>query len=227
MLSASTFHTLSSTFLVARFRVWTQGLLLLLVFGQQTNAQNFPVQAFLQVAPPYSSYLPDYAQSSNNQMKVLLTLTDFTVPSQQVKVRLRFEGNGYSIENPAYLNLPPITLMPSAPFELSGADLIPYLSSNNLIFTGINVGDYEQRKVLPEGPCLICVEVREFGGVNESVLGNPTCTNVWFANYDPPYLNSPICGTETNVTDPQQLVFTWTPLNLITSTGIGNVAYVF
>ena len=61
--------------------------LALFLTSLQGLAQTYPVQSFVQITPPFSSYLPDYADPFNNQMKVLLTLTDFTVPSHQVRIK--------------------------------------------------------------------------------------------------------------------------------------------
>jgi len=113
----------------------------------EVSAQTYPIQVFVQVTPPHTSYLPDYANPTNEQMKVFLTLTDMTVPAYDVQLRFKFQGNGYSIENPTYLNLPPITITPGVPYQLSGAALASYLNSQNLVFSGINVADYENRKV--------------------------------------------------------------------------------
>ncbi len=177
-------------------------------------SQTYPVQTFVQVSPPHTSYLPDYSDPFSNQMKIFLTLTDFTVPSYQVKLRFTLTGNGYSITTSSLLNLPTTTLSPGSPVEISGSDLAPYLSSQNLLFSGIDVADYEIRKVLPEGPCQICVEVIDFSNPNQAVLSNPACTQVWFSLNDPPLLNTPFCGNQITPTDPQQLIFSWTPLHM-------------
>ena len=194
--------------------------LIVLLTSLQTVAQNYPVQAQVQLLPPFTSYLPDYADPFNNQMKVMLTLTDFTVASHQVKIRITMEGNGYSIRTNEYLNLPPITITPGVPVEISGSDLAPYLTTENLIFTGINVADYTQRKVLPEGPCTICIEVIDFTSPNGTVLGNPACSQAWFARKNPPMLNQPMCGNNIPETTPQQILFSWSPDNTINTAGL-------
>jgi hypothetical protein len=189
-------------------------LLLAVLFSFQLKAQTYPIQTFVQVTPPFTSYLPDYTDPFNNQMKVLLTLMDFSVPSYQVKLRFTFEGSGYTITTSSLLNVPPVTVTPGVPVEISGTDLAPYLNSANLIFTGINVADYEQRKVLPEGPVSICVEVIDFSNPSQAVLSNPACAQVWFSLNDPPLVNAPFCGTQIQPADPQQIFFSWTPLHM-------------
>lgn len=203
-------------------------LITLIVFITAINAlgQTYPVQSFVQVTPPYSSYLPDYADPFNNQMKVLLTLTDFTVASHQVKIKITMTGNGYSITTNDFLNLPPINLTPGVPVEISGSSLAPYLATENLTFTGIDVNDYTQRKVLPEGPCTICIEVIDFTSPNNTILGNPTCSQIWFARQQPPMLNQPFCGNNVQDITPQQILFGWTPMNMGGPMGL-TTEYVF
>src|SRR5690606_23190089 len=147
-------------------------------------------------------------------MKVFLTLTDFTIPSYQVKLKFTFSGNGYSISTASLLNIPITTISPGVPTEISGSDLAPYLQTENLLFSGIDINDYQQRKILPEGPCEICVEVIDFSNPNQAVLSNPACTQVWFSLNDPPLLNTPFCGNEITPTDPQQMIFSWSPLHM-------------
>ena len=204
-------------------------LLVLLVFVGVAKSQNYPVQTFVQVSPPHTSYLPDYADPFSNQMKVLLTFTDFSYPSYNVKLRFKFEGNGYTITSGSLLPLPLFTITPGVPYEINGNDLAPYLATNNLVFSGINVSDYQTRKVLPEGPVTICVEVVDFSNPNQAVLSNPSCTPVWFSLNDPPLLNTPFCGNLITPADPQQLIFSWTPLhmNSINSAGTNYVFELF
>jgi hypothetical protein len=110
---------------------FVRNTLLLLVFLMQgvVRAQIYPVQTFVQVTPPYNSYLPDYADPFTNQLRVLLTLTDFSVPSTQVKLRFSIEGSGYSLQSVNLIAFPTITLTPGVPVEISGSDLAPYLST--------------------------------------------------------------------------------------------------
>jgi len=94
---------------------------LILIFTFNVKSQTYPVQTFVQISPPFTSYLPDYSDPFNNQMKILLTLTDFSIPSYQIKLRFTFQGNGYTITTSSLLNLPVSTLTPGVPLEISGA----------------------------------------------------------------------------------------------------------
>ncbi|MCH2236134.1 MAG: fibronectin type III domain-containing protein [Crocinitomicaceae bacterium] len=201
-------------------------LFLVLFSGLRTSAQTYPITTFVNLTPPYSSYLPDYADPFNNKLKVLLTLNDFTIPSYQVKLRFKIEGTGYSITSTDLTSLPVYTVTPGVPIEISGNDLAPYLSTSNLVFTGVNPIEYERTKVLPEGPTSICVEVIDYSNPNQSLLGNPACAQAWFSLNDPPLLNLPFCGSEIPATDPQNIVFSWTPLSMGSPFG-PSTEYVF
>ncbi|UKN01171.1 fibronectin type III domain-containing protein [Paracrocinitomix mangrovi] len=211
------------------FRLYKYLILLFVVFTTlQGRSQNYPVQTFVSITPPYSSYLPDYADPFNNQMKILLTLTDFAVPSHQVKLRFTIEGTGYTIKTKEDLStLPTITLTPGVPMEVSGSMLAPYLSSDNLQFLqGIDKAQYEATQLLPEGLANVCVEVINAENANQAVLSNPACGQYWFALYDPPLLNLPFCGDEVTPTDPQQIMFSWSPLHMVNPTSAAT-EYVF
>jgi hypothetical protein len=207
---------------------FVRNTLLLLVFLMQgvVRAQIYPVQTFVQVTPPYNSYLPDYADPFTNQLRVLLTLTDFSVPSTQVKLRFSIEGSGYSLQSVNLIAFPTITLTPGVPVEISGSDLAPYLSTANLVFSGLNPATYELSKILPEGPASICVEVVDVTSANQPVVGNPACAQTWFSLYDPPLLNTPFCGSEITPTDPQGILFSWTPLHMASPLS-GSTEYEF
>lgn len=187
-------------------------MMILLLLASIGRGQNYPVQAFVQLTPPYSSYLPDYSDPFNNQLKVLLTLTDFSVPSYQVKLRLSIEGQGYTIQSADLTNFPAILLSPGVPVEISGSDLAPYLATQNLIFNGIDVANYEQSKILPEGPATICIEVVDIP--TGAILGNESCAQSWFYKHQSPLLNLPICGSEITPTSPQSVMFQWTPMHM-------------
>ncbi|MEX1003306.1 MAG: fibronectin type III domain-containing protein, partial [Crocinitomicaceae bacterium] len=192
-----------------------------------SRAQNYPVQTFVTITPPYSSYLPDYADPFNNQMKILLTLTDFSVSTYEVKLRLSIQGQGYTIKTVQDLAaLPTIQLSAGVPTEVSGTLLAPYLSSDNLIFQGMDKAQYVTSQMLPEGPATVCVEVINAGNANQAVLSNPACGQYWFALYNPPLLNTPICGTEIMPLDPPQIMFSWSPLHMSSPTN-GATQYEF
>lgn len=201
-------------------------LFFLLLVTARGYTQVYPVQAFVQLSPPYTGYLPDYADPFSEQMKILLTLNDFSVPSYDVKIRLSITGSGFSMQTKPYAVFAPITLTPGQPLQISGSDLAPYLSSTNLDFTGVNVADYETRRVLPEGMYSVCVQVLDYYNTG-TILANSGCAQAWFALHEPPLLNTPFCGTQVTPMNPQVVLFNWSPLHMSSPGAAFNTEYDF
>jgi len=205
---------------------------LLLVFcvshsNDLLRAQIYPVQISAQLVPPYSGYLPDYANPTAEKLKVILQFNDFSQAQYNIKLRFEIKGNGFTISTKTFYNPPPITLLPGQPLLLSGADLAPYLNTNNLDFVGINQSQYQQRMALPEGYYSICVKAYDYYNTSPIQISNEACAQAWFTLSDPPYLNLPICGTAISPLTPQNILFQWTPVNMASPNSAFNTEYEF
>ena len=82
----------------------------LLALDQQGQAQNRPVTSTLQITPPYSVYLADYARPGSEQMQLYLLLRDLIEPAYDVRLRLTIEGSGIRLQTDPNFLPPPITL---------------------------------------------------------------------------------------------------------------------
>ncbi|MDF9800466.1 hypothetical protein OKW21_005729 [Catalinimonas alkaloidigena] len=180
----------------------------LLIVGGNLYAQNRPVNATLQITPPYSVYLADYARPGSEQMQVYLLLRDLSEPAYDVQLRLTIEGSGIRLQtNPSYLP-PPITLEGGMPLIISGETLAPYLDSRNLEFSGISRAEYEQRRALPEGFYQFTIEVIDYRRADRS-LSRPATFTAWFTLNEPPRITAPICGSTLPLMDPTHILFQW------------------
>ena len=195
--------------------------------NDQLQAQIYPVQISAQLVPPYSGYLPDYADPTSEKLKVILQFNDFSQAQYNIKLRFEIKGNGFTISTKTFYNPPAITLLPGQPLLLSGADLAPYLNSNNLDFVGINQSQYQQRMALPEGYYSICIKAYDYYNTNPIQISNEACAQAWFTLSDPPYLNLPICNTAITPLTPQNILFQWTPVNMASPNSAFNTEYVF
>jgi len=195
--------------------------------GGEAYCQNYPIQISAQLTPPYSGYLPDYADPSSEKLKVILQFNDFTVAQYDLKLKFEIKGNGFTLSTKTFYNPPPITLLPGQPLLLSSIDLAPYLNSNNLDFVGINQSQYEQRMALPEGYYSICVKAYDYYNGTNIQVSNEACTNAWFTLSDPPFLNLPLCGSVITPQTPQNVLFQWTPVNLGSPNSAMNTEYEF
>ena len=196
--------------------------------GADIIAQTYPVQLSTNLIPPYSGYLPDYADPSSEKLKVILQFNDFTVAQYNVRLKFEIKGSGFTLTTKQLYNPPPLQIEPGVPFLLSGADLAPYLNSSNLDFVGINQSQYEQRMALPEGYYTICVKAYDYYNNGGTVqVSNEACAQAWFTLSDPPFLNLPFCNASVTPQTPQNILFQWTPMNMGSPNSAFNTEYDF
>jgi hypothetical protein len=200
---------------------------LLALLARVTVSQTFPVQLSTQLIPPYSGYLPDYADPSSEKLKIIIQFNDFTQPQYNIRLKIEIKGNGFTLVTKQLFNPPPLALQPGVPLLLSGADLAPYLNSNNLDFIGINQAQYEQKMALPEGYYSVCVKAYDYYNSGNIQVSNEACAQAWFTLSDPPFLNLPSCGLSVTPQTPQNLVFQWTPMNMSSPNSAMNTEYEF
>lgn len=199
------------------------------LFGvNSAGAQTIhPVTASLQLVPPYSVYLADYAAPGNDKLRAILTLNDLSQPSYTVRLRLKVELNGRVImqTDPVYRGSA-ITLMPGMPQIITGSQLNEYLVSDHLQFVnGFSRENYERTKALPEGAYRICVTAYDYNRSDDVAISNDGCNIFFFQKNEAPLLNFPLCNSRVDRKDPQFLSFTWsirnTPSFVTGSSGTG------
>jgi len=195
--------------------------------GGEVFAQTYPVQLITQLIPPYSGYLPDYADPASEKLRIILQFNDFTVPQYNVRLKIEIKGNGFTLLTKQLFNPPPITVQPGVPLLISGTDLAPYLNSNNLDFIGINQSQYEQGKSLPEGYYTLCLKAYDYYQAGNTQISNEGCAQAWFTLSDPPLLNLPFCNTAVIPQTPQNILFQWTPMNMGSPNSAFNTEYDF
>lgn len=173
-------------------------------------AQQYPVTASTQIIPPYSVYLPDYVVPGSDKMRVILVQNDLTRPSYDVILKMTIEQNGVVIMRSSTRFMPrPLTLSAGVPTIISGVDLMDYLNSDNIDFTGgFNRDAYEKNKSLPEGAYRITFTAYDYRRPTIQV-SNPGANVFYFRKNDPPLLNLPVCGSRVEKKDPQFLNFSW------------------
>jgi Fibronectin type III domain len=209
------------------FYGFLQFLFFFLIISPSVQAQLFPVQTSVQIIPPYSVYLADYATPGNDKLKLILVQRDVSRPSYQVRLSFSIELNGKTIlrTSPSF-NPPPITLDPGIPTIISGVDLQPYLDSRNLDFNGYSRDEYERTKALPEGSYQICVTAYDYRRPDVAV-SNAGCNFYWLAKSEPPMVNLPACATNIPIATPQQILFSWLPRNTTSPTAVADTEYEF
>jgi hypothetical protein len=191
------------------------------------HAQNWPVQVSTQLVPPFSGYLNDYASPNNDNLRIYLTLTDFSLPSYNVKLKFKLTGNNITIQSKSWYYAGPFTLEPGVPLLVTGSDLSGMLNQNNLDYAGITTQQYNQTKVLPEGFYTLSVIAYDFQNPLNVQVSNEASTQAWMMLCDPPLISLPLCGSEVTITNPQQLTFSWSPLNMSAPSSALGHEYLF
>ncbi|WP_282048521.1 fibronectin type III domain-containing protein [Maribacter aquivivus] len=182
------------------------------------TAQNFPVQVVPQAIPPAPIYVSNYADAStiSSPLRVQITLNDFEIANREIRIKTYFEGSALSFQsNDIVVGASPLFLEGGLPLILTNTDLAPYFRFENI--TGINGNQYGNP--IPEGAYQFCIEVYDVLTGNR--LSNKSCAlSVVFQN-EPPFLVLPRNKTNVEETNPQNIVFQWTPRSI----NVTNVQY--
>ncbi len=200
---------------------------LALLLSLSAAAQSYPVQLNLQLLPPFSGYLPDYGAPGNDNFRVLVLFTDFSYASYDLKLKIRIEGQGITLQSQSWYFAGPFTVTPGVPQLLSGSDLSGLVNGNHLDFSGITRAQYDQRKVLPEGFYTITVTAYDYANPLPVQVSNEAVTQAWMVINDPPYLNLPACNSTVQPLTPQQVTFSWTAMNLASPSSAPGSEYTF
>lgn len=193
--------------------------IIFLIAGLKTQAQVYPVNGNAALIPPYSVYLADYTSRATERLMVNVVLNDVTRPELRVRLRVRIESQNIRIETkPEYIGSE-IILQGGVPLRLNGTDLIEYFSPNNLNFSGLTRREFEKTGALPQGFYQFSFEVLEYNrGVK---ISNTISAPAWLILNDPPIVNLPRNNEKLKPTQPQNLIFQWTPRH----TGSPNSAF--
>ena len=182
-------------------------LLTQFVWSQATPTVNVTVQ----VLPPYSTYLPDYVNSSN---KVLLTLMSYTNASVKLKATITGDNGITVATSDSYRPSTPLQLTAYQSKILTGLDLRNYLEFNSVTVSGINKNDLFRGSGIPEGNYTLCVQVLDYN--TGAPLSSPEplgCSNSFnIEQITPPQLISPQCNEPITMTGTTQtVIFSWLP----------------
>ncbi|MFN3405301.1 MAG: fibronectin type III domain-containing protein [Cytophagaceae bacterium] len=186
---------------------------------------SYPVTANLQVIPPNSVYLSDYATPGTEKMIATFILNDLNEPYYNIKFRLTIEGVGISIfSNPSF-HPAPVTIQAGLPARVSGSSLAPYMDPENLIFQGISKQQFMRTGTLPEG--MYKFSIQAFDYQRNIPVSNKASINVWLVLNDPPRINTPSCNSRVRIIYPQNMVFQWMPMHASSPNAANNTDYHF
>lgn len=189
-------------------------------------AQVYPVQATVQIQPPYSPYLTDYTSPGSQKLVLQLRANDIAISDHPIKLRLTIEGLGITIRTKQ--NFIPQQLILSGggiPTILYGEDLLEYFNPNNLDFAGLSRTEFLKTGKLPEGVYRFSIEVFSYN--RDAQLSNRATTTAWIILNDPPLLNFPRKDAKVKILDPINIAFTWTPRHTGSPNAAFSTEYIF
>lgn len=210
-LSAMAFLSNHTLFRMGQIRRRVGGVLLCLLGLVPVAQAQTQVQVLVNVNPPYSAYLQDYAGAGQ---QVQIRLINTTGRAIQIRLQGSVTGdNGVSIRTlPNYRPPIPFTLPPGTTL-LARKDLEGLFDLNQIAVEGMDKNVLYQGKPLPEGNYQVCVQVFDNRTSQALSAEEPLGCSPPFPvkAVEPPILIAPVCDGEVLPTTPQAAVFTWTP----------------
>ncbi len=140
---------------------------------------------------------------------VNLLVNDITVSELPVKLHIKMESAGVTIESLPTQAVAPMFLGGGEARVLTGDDLAQYLKIDNLGFKGYSKSAYRKVGRLPSGLWKISVSVRHF--YTGKTISNTGVATAWITTYKPPVLTAPEEGETAPSNAALPLTFSWQP----------------
>ena len=198
-------------------------ILSFLLLSAATFAQRMPVSVTTILTPPYSSSLSAMSESGSTRLMVNLLVNDVTVSELPVKLHIKMESAGITIESLPTQAVAPMLLGGGEARVLTGDDFVQYLRIDNLNFKGFSKSSYQKTGRLPSGLWRISVSVRHFH--TDKTISNVGTATAWITTYKPPVLTAPKEGETAPSNAALPLTFSWQPSKL--TGGAATVMYRF
>jgi|GEM_PF-1957729 len=190
------------------------------VFGQV-----YPVQANINIIPPYTIYLHQYTSADQQKLIVNILLHDPVVTSVDVRFRFTIEGGGVRIyTNPGWIPQP-FNILNGISSQIPGNIIAEYFQPQHLIVEGINPQEFYRSGRLPEGFYQFKVEVMEYQ--RGSIISNTGLAGVWLLLNESPRIVFPTPNQKVKATNPQMLNFSWVPGGISSPLSALNTMYEF
>lgn len=194
--------------------------ILMFVFtGVNSFSQKYPINAGIELLPPYSTRLSDYVTDDIQRIAINLYNRDVTLGNYDVKLSFKIEGQGISITTSPYFMPPPINIAGGEYVKLFGFDLDQYFNPDNLLFSGLSKSEYKKLGRLPDGIYKFSVTVHDYN--RNSQVSNVASSIAWIILNEPPLLQFPKDKSQEGGFDIKPIVFKWLPRH----TGSPNSAF--
>jgi hypothetical protein len=156
---------------------------------------------------------------------VTIHVNDLNIKNLPIKLRIKMETMGVTIENPPTINTTPVYVDGGTTSILFGKDLTDYFNINNLIFKGYSKKAYSRTGQLPEGFYKITVEVLHFN--SNRLISNQGTTTAWINLGKPPILKLPENNAQMGEFKGMPLTFSWLSSNVGSPVSANTIQYKF
>ncbi len=162
------------------------------------------------VQPPFSPYFEDYLQFDNKVVIIINNTTDKNIEFY-MHGALTSDNGLEAITKSDYKPATPFTIQSHGVLQLFGGDLQGILDFEDVNLTGITRQELIQASGLPEGNYKICLQAFDWNSdlplSQEAPLG---CSpDLRIEHIHPAEIITPLCGTQIEVSDPQNILFSW------------------
>lgn len=190
----------------------------LLFFNFIGYCQNYPTELVPILNAPYSNKISDYSNPMSNRIQLQIITTDLSVQNRQVELFLELKGNGISATSSAIrTGIPPFRISGGEILSLTSSELSSYFKLNNLQ----NIATEQYSQVLPDGLYYFCFRLKDV--LSGKWISKQSCAMAYLISNEPPFLNIPSDNEQVQVSDFQNILFSWTPRQINAT----NVSYTF
>ncbi|MCQ2228694.1 MAG: hypothetical protein MJZ13_02980 [Bacteroidales bacterium] len=182
-------------------------LLLLTICFMTSHAQQMPITVTPIMTPPYTPSLSKMCESGSTSLMVNVFVNDVTASDLQLRLHLKLESTGITIESVSKAPVRPISVGGGEARVLMGSDLADVLSLNNLTFKGYDKAAYIKTGALPGGVWRLTAWLEHYH--TGRILSNKGTAMAVIASYPPPVLTSPKNNEVTTGDMSKPIVFTW------------------
>ncbi len=200
-------------------------IILLIVSLSARGQSNYPVYVTPSLTPPYTLKLSDYSAMGSQKLMVTIYVNDLNISNMPVKLRIKMETMGVTIENPPTITTTPVFVNGGETKIIFGKELADYFNINKLIFKGYSKETYKRTGQLPEGFYKFTVEVLHFN--TNRLISNLGSAAAWISLGKPPILKLPEDNAQMGQFRGMPLSFTWLASNVGSPVSVATIQYKF
>ena len=173
-----------------------------------SQAQFYPVNAQMSVAPPYSLFLTDYGMGSNIMLNLIQR--DVSQNGGDAYLSIELEANGIRLKTlPTFRPSTYVDIVPGVMHMLSNSDLAEYFNINSLSFEGISreafiANGYQ----LPEG--FYKFKIKAYFRFTGTQASNEAIAIMSLQRGQPPIINQPFEKAKVPENAMQNFNISWT-----------------